>query len=70
MTHIVVNGNSTQVLPQGEDVENAVHLDALSDVTITNLTTGEILKYNGGQWVNVTIDDLQGDITLIDGGAY
>lgn len=70
MTRIVVNGTSTLTLPEGEDVENAVHLDALSDVTISGLTTNQLLKYNGGQWVNVTIDDLQGDITLIDGGSY
>ena len=70
MTRIVVNGNATQVLPQGEDVENAVHLDALSDVTISGLTSNQLLKYNGVQWVNVTIDDLQGGLTEIDGGTY
>lgn len=71
MSRIVLQGGTiAQILPQGEDVESAVHLDALSDVTITSIQTDQILKYNGSKFVNVSIDDIQADLTEIDGGTY
>lgn len=37
-----------------ETAEAAISIDNLSDVTITTPTTGQILRYNGTAWVNVT----------------
>ena len=72
MTRIVVNGTSTQILPQGEDVQTAVNLNALNDVTLNGLVNGQFLVYNSstGDFENKTITDLEGDISEIDGGAY
>lgn len=71
MSRIVVNGTGISILPQGEDVEGQVHLDKLSDVTITSIQSGQILKYNGSQFVNVDIDTIVSDeLTEIDGGTY
>ena len=71
MSRIVVNGTGISILPQGEDVEGQVHLDKLSDVTITSIQSGQILKYNGNQFVNVDIDTIVSDeLTEIDGGTY
>lgn len=36
----------------------ATTLDALTDVTITTATNGDLLQYNGAQWVNVTTNNL------------
>lgn len=41
-------------------------LDGLADVTITNAASGEVLKYDGAEWVNgeITIDSLSDVITI------
>ena len=45
-------------------------LDDLDDVIITSASTGQLLKYNGTNWVNGTIvTDLVGDTTPQLGGA-
>ena len=41
-------------------------LDALTDVTITTPSTGQILAYNGTQWINQTET---GDITAVTAGT-
>ena len=40
----------------GGTVSGATDLDGLSDVTLTNLQNGQVLMYNGSQWVNSTLD--------------
>jgi hypothetical protein len=41
----------------------SLSLDEISDVALTGTSTGDILKYNGAQWVNDTID------YNVDGGS-
>lgn len=64
-TITVVQGTTTKgtfTLNQGTDATitldsgsgGASALDDLTDVTITNPSTDQILKYNGSQWVNAT----------------
>lgn len=67
MSLVVLNGGSTFSALQNADLR----LDSLGDVTITNVATGQILKFNGTQFVNVDIDTIIGDeLTEIDGGSY
>lgn len=40
----------------GGVVSGATDLDGLSDVTLTNMQNGQVLMYNGSQWVNSTLD--------------
>ncbi len=52
-------------------VDNAVSsipvsLDELSNVTITNLSAGQVLKYNGTSWVNGTDNSGLGSISWAD----
>ena len=39
-------------------------LNGLSDVTITSVTTGNVLRYNGSKWVNYA------ETNLTDGGNF
>lgn len=39
-------------------------LNGLTDVTITSVTTGNVLRYNGSQWVNYAEKD------VTDGGNF
>jgi hypothetical protein len=39
-------------------------LNGMSDVTITSVATGNVLRYNGSKWVNYP------EISLTDGGNY
>lgn len=43
-------------------------LDAVGDVTITSVTTGQVLQWNGTAWVNVTLDALPSQSG--NGGKY
>lgn len=38
-----------------------VDLDNLSDVTITNAASGNVLKYNGTKWVNGSVAEVPDD---------
>ena len=40
----------------GGAVAGATELSKLTDVTLTNLQNGQVLMYNGSQWVNSTLD--------------
>ncbi len=42
------------------DISHAHALDALSDVVITTPTSGQVVKYNGTEWVNGTDDTASG----------
>ena len=59
---------------------DVIAINDISDITITSLTTGEVLRYNGSSWVNATLTEadivsrsapsLTGNLTttgLIDG---
>jgi hypothetical protein len=51
-------------------VSGSLTLNDLTDVVLTSATTGELLKYNGTNWVNGTVvTDLVGDTTPQLGGA-
>jgi hypothetical protein len=43
-------------------------LDAVGDVTITSVTTGQVLQWNGTAWVNATLDALPSQSG--NGGKY
>lgn len=66
MTKIVFNGNSMQTLPQGEDVQTAVNLTALNDVTVSSPVADELLVYTGGIWRNRSLDQIGGGYTDVD----
>ena len=73
MSRIVFQGTGQQILPQGEDVEASVHLDKLSDVTLTSVADGEVLQYDSasGKFINVSISTLVSDeLDEIDGVTY
>lgn len=53
MSRITLNqGTIHQYTPSGQDIEGQVHLDKLSDVTVTNVQNNQILKYDSttSQW--------------------
>lgn len=62
-------GSISHFLPEGRDVQGAVNLNGLRDVTIVSLQDGQILKYNSstGQFENSNVDAL---VAEIDGGTY
>lgn len=62
-------GSISHFLPEGRDVQGAVNLNGLNDVTIVSLQNGQILKYNSstGQFENSSVDAL---VAEIDGGTY
>lgn len=47
-------GTTSHFMPEGQDVQGQIDLDRLSDVTVSNLLSGQILRYDGSQsqWVN------------------
>jgi len=49
-------------LPPPDDGE-AIELDDLSDVTITSASNGQIIEYNGTEWVNVDNTDTLAELT-------
>lgn len=51
---------------EGQDVNNNINLNRLSDVTVLNVQNNQVLKYNSStsQWENVDA----GSITLLDLG--
>lgn len=57
---LVIIGGQLQELPAGDNVVGAVveggasTLDGLTDVQITGAVAGQVLKYNGTNWVNGT----------------
>jgi len=48
---ITINGTSVS-LGGTVTISTASNLDSLTDVTITTPSTGQVLKYNGSQWIN------------------
>lgn len=48
---ITINGTSVS-LGGTVTISTASNLDSLTDVTITTPTSGQVLKYNGSQWIN------------------
>lgn len=46
------------------NISNQSVLNGLTDVTITTVSSGQILRYNGAQWVNYA------ESNLVDGGNF
>lgn len=46
------------------NVSNISVLNGLTDVTISSVTTGQVLRYNGSAWVNYAEEN------LVDGGNF
>ena len=70
MSVIVLQGSTTRINAQAEDIQTLTTLGSLSDVTITSLADGEVIRYKSGKWENATIDEIAADLTEIDGGSY
>jgi hypothetical protein len=51
-------GNGTTAWTSLAYFGNLEALDNVGDVVITSATTGQVLQYNGTNWVNATIDAL------------
>jgi len=72
MSRITLNqGTQHAYTPSGQDIQTGVHLNKLSDVTLTNVQNNQILKYDStaSQWVNtstgaVTTLDSLSDVTI------
>jgi len=65
MSIITLNtGTAAHIISQGQDVQQSVNLNKLSDVTLVNVQDDQILKYNTttNQWENVNA----GEITLLE----
>lgn len=65
MSRITLNsGTQHQYTPSGTDIQGNVHLDKLSDVTVTSVQNNQILKYDStqNQWVNTST----GAVTTLD----
>lgn len=60
--NLVFNGtcqfNQSLVGPNGGDL--VVDLDKIGDVTVTNVQSGQLLQYNGADWVNVDAESVTG----------
>lgn len=58
------NGTIAHFMPEGADVQAAVNLNALADVSVTSVQDNQVLKYDASQsqWVNVAT----GAITTLD----
>ena len=55
---VVVHDGSTQGgIPLAKESALASTVGALTDVTITSVGAGEILKYSGSEWVNNTLSE-------------
>lgn len=50
---IIVYGETPTATITGSNISNA-SIGALSDVSISSATTGQVLKYNGSSWINDT----------------
>ena len=67
MSLVILNGNTTNSVIQNADLT----LTDLNDVNITAVVDGQVLKYNGTNFVNVDIDTIVGEeLSEIDGGSY
>lgn len=53
-------------LEDGKTKADILTIDSPDDVTITNPVTGEVITWNGTEWVNVEIPPL----TDVDGGTF
>lgn len=60
-THLTVKD---RIIAAEQIISNQSILNGLTDVTITEATNGNILRYNGSQWVNYA----EGNLT--DGGNF
>jgi hypothetical protein len=65
------SGTLHQYTPSGQDIQSGVHLNKLSDVTLTNVQNNQILKYDSttSQFINtstgaVTTLDSLSDVTI------
>ena len=60
-THLTVKDRIIQAEAQ---IQGQSVLNGLNDVTIATVTNGDILRYNGTQWVNYSEEN------LVDGGNF
>lgn len=60
-THLTVKD---RIIAAEQSISNQSILNGLTDVTITQAATGNILRYNGAQWVNYAENN------ITDGGNF
>lgn len=60
-SHLTVKDRITAI---ESNVSTQSVLNGLTDVTISSATTGQVLRYNGTQWVNYN------EQSLVDGGNF
>jgi hypothetical protein len=53
-----------RIIAAEQSISNQSILNGLTDVTISQASTGNVLRYNGSQWVNYSEDN------LTDGGNF
>lgn len=53
-----------RIISAETQIANQSILNGLTDVTISSVSNGDLLRYNGTQWVNYTEND------LVDGGNF
>ena len=54
-TIVVHDGSTAGGFPLAKESALASTINALTDVTVTSVASGELLKYNGSAWVNNTL---------------
>jgi len=52
-------------IEDGKQKAETLVLDASNDVTITDAATGEVLTWNGSEWINTGIPEHD-----VDGGSF
>lgn len=53
-----------RIIAAETQINNQSVLNGLTDVTIGGVSSGDVLRYNGTQWVNYSEDN------LVDGGSF
>lgn len=53
-----------RIITAESSISNQSVLNGLTDVTITSVQTGNVLRYNGSQWVNYS------ETNITDGGNF
>jgi hypothetical protein len=60
-THLTVKD---RIIAAESQISNQSVLNGLNDVTISSVASGDLLRYNGTQWVNYSEEN------LVDGGNF
>lgn len=67
--NVTVSATSPITYTDGDIAFAGINLNALTDTTVTDPATGQVLIYNGTGWVNTSTPTLAGKLTLSSSGV-